>query len=892
MDKITITIDGSDIVAESGATILEAALKNGIYIPHLCYHPDLKTYGACRLCIVEIECGKLVISCRTPVKQGMSVRTRSLEIDKVRRAIIELLIANHHADCRDCTKSRQCELLKIAAFIRFDRKRARRLRWAKEELPRDTSNPFFDMDPNRCVLCGVCVRTCEEIQGVGAIDFVGRGYTSKIAPFGDKPLAQSRCESCGECVVRCPVGALVPKNVQRPEREVKTICSYCGTGCGIYLGIRDNDVVSVRGDTDSPVNGGNLCVKGRFGASFVNSPDRLSSPLIRTAPKEHSEFSTLSLTFPPRGGGQGWGEVSWDEALELVADKLVRYSGDQFALLTSAKCTNEESYVIQKFARVVMNTNNIDNCARLCHAPTMVGLHETMGIGAMTNSISEIEKTSCILAIGTNVTRAHPLIGIKVKRAVRNGAKLIVINPKEIDLCRFADIWLRPYPGTDVALIMGMNQVIVDEGLLDNAFIEKQCENFESLRESLEDFSPGRVERITGVSREMIAQAARIYATNKPAAIIWSTGITQHSHGTDNVFALVNLAMLTGNIGKPSGGLYPLLGENNAQGACDMGCLPDFYPGYQRVTDPGVRKKFETAWSVDLNPEPGLTFTEIWQAILDGKIKAVYIIGANPALSIAGSQRVREALKKAEFVVVQDIFFNETAKFAHVVLPAASFAEKEGTFTNTERRIQRVRKAMEPVGDSRPDWEITCELARRLDGKGFDFSHPAEITSEIASIAPLYGGVSYDRLENESLERFHTPSSKGKFRPLEFRPPTEVPDVEYPLILTTERTLYRHGTLSWKVDGLNILKGKELVEINPKDAADFGISHGQIVRIISRRGEIEAEVKVTYATPPGVISMGFHSTQSPTNVLTNPTLDPVAKTPEAKVCAVRIVPQT
>ncbi|MEW6189842.1 MAG: formate dehydrogenase subunit alpha [Actinomycetota bacterium] len=872
MDKITITIDGSDIVAESGATILEVALKNGIYIPHLCYHPDLKPIGACRLCIVEIDGGKLVISCRMPVKQGMSIKTKSPEIDKVRRAIIELLIANHHADCRDCTKSRQCELLKIATFIRFDRKRARRLRWAKEELPRDTSNPFFDMDPNRCVLCGICVRTCEEIQGVGAINFIGRGYTSKIAPFGDKPLVQSRCISCGECVVRCPVGALVPKNVQRPEREVKTICSYCGTGCGVYLGIRDNAVVSVRGDTDSPVNRGNLCVKGRFGASFVNSSDRLIAPLI----KRKGKFT----------------KTSWDEALAVVVDKLAKYKGDQFALLASTKCTNEESYVIQKFARAVMNTNNIDNCARLCYAPTMVALHETIGVGAMTNSISELEKTSCILAIGTNVTRAHPVIGIKVKRAVRNGAKLIVVNPKEIDLCRFTDIWLRPYPGTDVALIMGMSQVIVDEGLLDNAFIEENCEDFEEFRESLEDFSPGRVERITGVSREIIAEAARIYATNKPAAILWSTGITQHSHGTDNVFALVNLAMLTGNMGKPSGGLYPLLGENNAQGACDMGCLPDFYPGYQRVTDPGVRGKFEAAWDVDLNPTPGLAFTETWQAILDEKIKAVYIIGVDPALSIAGSQRVREALRKAEFVVVQDIFFNETAKFAHVVLPAASFAEKEGTFTNTERRIQRVRRAIEPVGDSRPDWEIICELAKRLGGKGFDFSHPGEIASEIASIAPLYGGMSYDRLENESLERLHTPSGKGKFKPLEFRPPTEVPDVEYPLVLTTERVLYRHGALSWKVEGLNILKGKELVEINPRDAANYGIGHGQIVRIISRRGEIKAEVKVTDASLPGVISMGFHSIESPTNVLTNPTLDPVAKTPESKVCAVRIVPQT
>jgi formate dehydrogenase major subunit len=600
--------------------------------------------------------------------------------------------------------------------------------------------------------------------------------------------------------------------------------------------------------------------------------------------------------------------ASWDEALELVADKLSKYEGDQFALVASTKCTNEDNYVIQKFARAVMGTNNIDNPARLCHTPSIMGLRETTGIGATTNSIGELESAACILAVGTNITQSHPVIGLKVKRAVRNGARLIVVNPREIDLCRLPNIWLTPYPGTDVALLMGMSRVIVDQGLLDTAFVEERCENFEEFRRSLDDFGLGRVERITGVSGEMIAEAATIYASSKPAVVLWSTGITQHAHGTDNVLALVNLALLTGNIGKPWSGVYPLWGQNNAQGVCDMGCLPDFYPGYQPVADPEARKKFQTAWGASLNPEAGLGLTEIWQAVLEGRIRALCIIGSDPALSMAGTQVVREALEKAEFIVAQDIFLNETVKFADVVLPAASFAEKDGTFTNAERRVQRVRQAIEPVGNSRPDWQIVCDLAKRLDSRGFDFACPSDIMSEIASVAPIFGGISYSRLEEEGLQwpclapndpgmpilhvgQFHTPNGRSKFTPLEYRRSAEVPDVDYPLILTTERSLYHQGVLSRKVDGLNILGGKELIEINPKDASDFGIGNGTVVRIISRRGEIKAEAKVTDTTPPGVVTMGTDFIESPINVLTNSALDPVAKTPETKVCAVRIVPQ-
>lgn len=860
MEKISIRIDDQDVLAQKGTTILEVALANKIYIPHLCYHPDLKPAGSCRLCIVEDGGGSFLTSCRTPVKQGMAVKTRSPEVNRVRRPIVEMLIANHHMDCRNCDKKGRCELQRIRAYMRIDKKQVQRLRLPEEELPQDTSNPFFYLDHNKCVLCGICVRTCEEIEKVNAINFVGRGYATRIAPFGNKPLAHSRCESCGECVVRCPVGALVPKKIQRPKHEVKTVCPYCGVGCGIYLGIRDNDVVNVRGDGDSPVSRGNLCVKGRFGWSFVNSTDRLTSPLI----KQNGKFV----------------EVSWDEALESVANKLTKYKGEQFALVASTKCPNEDNYIAQKFARVVMGSNNIDSSARLSQAPSIAGLREAIGTnpplppfgkGGMVGFLSELDKAASILAIGTNITHSHHVFGLRVKEAVQNGARLIVVNPIEIDLCRSAHIWLRPYPGTYVALLMGMSQVIVDEGLLDTAFIEERCENFKDFRSSLDDFSLGRVERITGVSREMIAEAARLYAFSKPAAILYSSGITQYSHGTDNVLALINLAMLTGNIGKPSSGLYPLWDQNNAQGVCDTGCLPDFYPGYQAVAQPDVRKRFETAWGKSLNPEPGLTLTEIFRAIREEDIKAIYIIGSDPASTIAPPQNVKDALDKTEFIVLQDIFFNETARFADVILPAVSFAEKDGTFTNFERRIQSIHKAIEPIGNSRPDWQIICELARRIGSSGFDFNHPEEIMSELVSVSPA----------------FHIPGNgKSRFTPLQYRPSAEIPDIEYPLILTTERDIYSGGLLSKKVDGLNILRGKEFVRINPKDAADFGIKDEEIVQIISRSGEIKVKAKVTDASPPGVV-IGL--AESAINLL-NPTLDPVAKTLETKICAIRIVP--
>jgi len=525
----------------------------------------------------------------------------------------------------------------------------------------------------------------------------------------------------------------------------------------------------------------------------------------------------------------------------------------------------------------------------------------------MTNSIQEIGNAACILAIGTNTTVAHPIIGLQIKQAVRKGAKLIVANPKQIELSRFSDISLQQRPGTDVALLMGMMRVIIEEGLLDETFIEERCENFETFKRSLDSFTPSFVERITGVDWKKIAEAARLYATRKPASILYAMGVTQHTHGTDNVLAISNLALLTGNIGRPSAGVNPLRGQNNVQGACDMGALPNFYPGYQRVDDAEARRRFELAWGCSLSDSPGLTHTEIFDSIDEGKIKALYLVGENPILSEANASHVEKALGKGEFLVVQDIFLTESARFADVVLPATSFAEKDGTFTNTERRVQRVREAIQPIGDAKPDWWITSQIARRLGGKGFDFSNPSKIMEEIASLTPSYKGISYERLENGGLqwpcpfpehpgtpilhtERFATKSGRGKFMPLEYKPAAELPDDGYPFLLTTDRSLYQYhtGSMTRKVEGLNRLRGHELVEVNPEDALRLRIADGDTVRVVSRRGEVTSAVKVTESSPPGVVSMTFHFAESPTNLLTNSALDPIAKIPETKVCAVKI----
>jgi formate dehydrogenase alpha subunit len=884
MDKIRLTINGQEVEARQGMTVLKAAQEAGIYIPTLCYDPDLEPYGGCRLCVVEVEKmrGQLT-ACTTLATDGMVVHTETEEVNQLRRTTVELLIADHPMDCLTCMKNQKCELQKIASYLGINE---RRFPITERSFPVDASNPFFTLDRNYCILCARCTRACNEITVVNAIEIVDRGYESRVSTFGDKPLLESICQSCGECVVRCPVASLATKNAVQPTSEVETICPYCGVGCGLYLGVRDGRIVSVRGSRENPASKGRLCVKGRYGITeFIHHPERLSHPLVRRKGK---------LT-----------AASWNEALDLVAQRLASYRKDQVAVISSAKCTNEENYIIQKFTRAVLGTNSIDHCARLCHSPSVAALAQSFGSGAMTNTNNDIGDAACILAIGTNTTESHPIIGFNVKKATRQGTKLIVANPRKIHLVRFATLWLRQRPGTDVALLMGMAKVIVDEGLHDSSFIEEHCEDFDTLKESLKGFDLTLAEKITGVPQSQIAEAARIYASNSPASILYGMGITQHSHGTDNVIAIANLAMLTGNIGQPGSGVNPLRGQNNVQGACDMGALPEVYNGYQPVTAPAIKEKFESAWGSALSPTTGLTITEIFDAAHQGKLKALYLVGENPMLSEPDASHVREALSKLEFFVAQDIFLSESAELAHVVLPGATFAEKDGTFTNTERRVQRVRKTIEPLANSRADWQITCQIAKRMGGKGFSFEHPSQIMDEIAQLTPSYGGISFERLEAEGLQWpcptkehpgtpiLHTKQftrGKGKFIPPEYKPSMELPDDEYPLVLTTGRSIFQYhtGTMSRKVKGLNIFKNEEQVELNPEDARKLGITDGDAVKVISRRGEVTASTKVTEASSVGVVFMTFHFTESPTNVLTNPAVDPIAKIPELKVCAVRV----
>jgi formate dehydrogenase (NADP+) alpha subunit len=885
--KITLKIDGIEIEAEEGSTILETAISNKIYIPNLCYYPGLKPWGSCRLCMVENDEGRLVTACETIVQDGMNIVTDNPRINRVRKLSAELLIANHEVDCLTCRKNDNCKLQEVSAYLGINRDDLGSLRRQIMDIPIDDSNPFFDRDLKKCILCGVCVRTCSELLGVNAVDFGFRGYQSKITTFGDKPILESSCVSCGECVVACPVGALVPKETLKPAREVKTVCPYCGVGCNIYLGVRGEQVVSARGDTENSINKGNLCVKGRFGFEFINHPDRLKKPLI----KRNNQFE----------------EVEWDEAIEYVAMKLSKFKGNEFAAVSSARCPNEDNYAVQKFTRAVMGTNNVDNCARSCHAPSVAGLAQIFGSGAMSNSIDEIKDASCLFVIGTNPTASYPVLGLRIVEAVKNGAKLIVADPRNIDLCKHADLVLNQIPGTDVALLMGMMKIIVDEGLLDEEFIKDRSENFENFRKSLEDYDIETVEAITGVNRDLIIEAARTYATIKPASILYSLGITEHTHGTENVFALGNLALLTGNIGKPFAGVNPIRGQNNVQGACDMGCLPDTFPGYQKLEDPATIEKFENAWDVKLSDSKGLMFPEMLEAAKNGEVKAMYIVGENPVTSEPDTENIKKSLQALDFLVVQDIFMSETAQIADVVLPGCSYAEKDGTFANSERKIQRVRKAINPVGESKPDWLITCQIAQKLGAEGFDFIDASSVYDEIASVAPIFAGINYSRIDEVGLqwpchdeehagtpilhtETFKTENGRAKFIPLSYRPSAELPDENYPLILTTGRSLYHYqtSTMTGAVEGLKKLYGEDYIYISNEDALKLEIADGDKVKVKSRRGEIEPKARITDSCLPGVVFMTFHFGESATNVITNSACDPISKTPEFKVCAVKV----
>lgn len=891
----TLTIDGKTVAFEPGMTVLQAAERAGIEIPRLCYHPRLPSpQASCRVCVVEVEGAKtLVASCAFPAGKGMKVYTNTPRVQQARRLALQLILSDHPSDCLVCDKAGLCVPQEWAYKLEVSQPPFEGERHQREI---DDSNPFFRRDYNKCISCGNCVAACCEVECDDAITMAYKGFDARPAAPFDVGLQDSTCTFCGNCIQVCPTGALLEHARKGQGREwefarTRTICPYCGCGCGLVLSVKDGKVVRVSGDEDNPVNHGWTCVKGRFGMDFVNSDERVLKPLIA---KEK--------------GADDFREASWEEALDLVARRLTdlstKYGPDTLAFLSSAKCTNEENYLMQKLARAVMGTNNVDHCARLCHASTVAGLAASFGSGAATGSEADLEQSDCLFIIGSNTTETHPIVALPIKWAVRrHGAKIILADPRQVPISNFAGLWLRQRPGTDVALLNAMAHVILAEGLENKEFIAARTESFAEWKASVKDCTPEWAENISGVPAEDIRRAARAYAAAKNAAIVYAMGITQHTCGTENVFAVANLALLCGQIGREGAGVFPLRGQNNVQGSCDSGALPGDYPGYQKVANPEAREKFAQAWGRELPDKPGLTVVEMMNAAVEGKIKGLVIMGENPMITDPNINHVKEALEKLEFLCVIDMFVTDTGRYADVVLPAASFAEKEGTFTNTERRVQLLQVALPPKGESLPDWQILGRLAERL-GYAMNYASPAEIFAEMASLTPSIAGMSHARLENGGLQwpcptpdhpgtpilhREKFTRGLGKFNAVTFRPPAELPDEEYPFVFTTGRVLYQYhsGTMTRRSKSIEKHAGTPLVEINPADAAKLGIQQGDMVRLTSRRGEVCVAANITDRTAPGIIFLAFHYREAAANLLTNDALDPYAKIPEYKVCAIR-----
>ena len=888
---LNVTIDGIQVQVKEGSTILQAAQSVGIEIPTLCYLKDLTPGASCRICLVEIAGNpKLFTACSTPVAEGNVIYTKSEKVIAARRSVLDLMLSTHNTDCFSCAKNGECQLQNLCYEYGVEQTS---FAGVKNEYPIDDSNEFFTYNPNQCILCQRCVNVCQQLHGEAAIGITGRGFKAKIATPFDQLIRSTNCVSCGNCVSVCPVGALLPKSKIRyrafETKKVPTTCTYCGVGCQLELQVKDDTVVGAQ-PLYGEANKGLLCVKGKFGYNFINHKDRLTKPLIR-------KNGVLE-------------ETSWEEAISFIADKIKTIKAesgpDALAGLSSARCSNEDNYVFQKMVRAAFGTNNVDHCARLCHASTVAGLAITLGSGAMTNSIAEAADQDVVFVTGSNTTETHPVIGSLIRQAKKKGAKIIVAEPRRIPLCREADVFLQIKPGTNVALFNGMMNVIISEGLQDQKYIDERTEGYEALVEMVKDYTPEVVAEICQIDAEELKKAARLYAKADKAGIYYAMGVTQHSTGTEGVMGTSNLALLCGKIGKYGCGVNPLRGQNNVQGACDMGCLPTDFPAYQKVFNDAAREKFEKAWGVSLSAKPGLTVTEIMNAVEDGSVRGLYIMGENPMMSDPDLNHVEKALKNCELLVVQDIFLTETAALADVVLPGCTFAEKDGTFTNTERRVQRIRKAIPCVGESKADFEILSEVMAAL-GYENSFQTAEEVFTEMATVTPSYGGMSYERLEKLGSLQWPCPTadhpgtpilhvgkfSRGEralFKPAPYRPSAETPDAEYPMIFTTGRILYHYhtSTMTGRVEGLMNISGRSYVEINPADAAKFGILSGDSVKVSSRRGGVMAEARVTDIVPEGVLFMPFHFADGPANMLTNTAIDPTAKIPELKVCAARI----
>jgi formate dehydrogenase major subunit len=899
---VELTINGQTVKVPENTSVMRAAAEIGIDIPSLCATDKLDAFGSCRMCTVEIEGRKgYPASCHTPVADGMVVKTQTPKLDKLRKGVMELYLSDHPLDCLTCPANGDCELQDMAALLGM-----REVRYGVAEgenhqsEPKDTSNPYFSFDPTKCIVCSRCVRACEELQGTFALTVDGRGFESHISASQDDPFLDSECVSCGACVDVCPTAALTEKSVEEKglgDRDIVTTCGYCGVGCSFVAEVRGEEVVRMRPYDDGGANHGHACVKGRFAWGYANHPDRIDSPMIRE-----------KITDP-------WRKVSWDEAFEFAAARLKKIIAEHgpgaVGGITSSRCTNEETYLVQKLVRAGFGTNNVDTCARVCHSPTGYGLKTTLGTSAGTQNFDSVEKADVILVVGANPTDAHPVFGSRMKKRLREGAKLIVADPRKIDLVKTphvkADFHLQLKPGTNVALFNGLAHVIVRDKLVDEEYVRERCDldEFEHWREFImsPENSPENVSRITGVPVETIEGAARLYATGGNAAIYYGLGVTEHSQGSTMVIAIANLAMATGNIGKVGAGVNPLRGQNNVQGSCDMGSFPHEFPGYRHVSDNAVRSIFEKEWGVNLSSEPGLRIPNMFDAALDGSFKGIYVQGEDIAQSDPDTSHVLAALKSMECVIVHDIFLNETANYAHVLLPGSSFLEKDGTFTNAERRINRVRKVREPlVGLA--DWQVTQELARYM-GQDWNYSHPSEIMDEIARTTPGFAAVSYDLLEQRGSVQWPcndaapdgTPTmhingfvrGKGLFVPTKFYETAERSTRKFPLLLTTGRILsqYNVGAQTRRTPN-NVWHEEDVLEIHPQDAEDRGIRDGDMVSLTSRKGETALRAKISERMAPGVVYTTFHHPGTAANLVTTENSDWATSCPEYKVTAVQV----
>jgi formate dehydrogenase major subunit len=908
--QVTVEIDGVPVTVPDGTSVMRAAALVGVSVPKLCATDTLKAFGSCRLCLVEIEGRKgYPASCTTTVAPGMKIHTQSEKLTQLRRGVIDLYVSDHPLVCDTCPADQHCELQDMAAEVGITQSSYApgATHWPKrpEEAHHDTSNPYFGFNPELCIVCSRCVRACDEVQGTFALTIQGRGFDSKVSASQDEPFMQSECVSCGACVESCPTGALIEKSVValgQPEKATTTTCAYCGVGCSFKAETRgegdDVEVIRMTPSRKGHANHGHACVKGRFAYGYTTHEDRVTTPLIRK-----------KITDP-------WREATWDEAINYAASEFKRlqakYGKYSVGGITSSRCTNEETFLVQKLIRAAFGNNNVDTCARVCHSPTGYGLKHTIGESAGTQEFDSVMKSDVIMIIGANPTDGHPVFASQMKRRLRQGAKLIVVDPRATGIVHsphiHADYHLQLRPGTNVAIINALAHVIVTEGLAKEQYISERCEldSYSKWKAFVADprNSPEAVETVTGVDAQLVRGAARLYARGGNGAIYYGLGVTEHSQGTTMVIGIANLAMATGNLGREGVGVNPLRGQNNVQGSCDMGSFPHEFPGYRHVSDTLTRKVFEGEWGVPLEAEPGLRITNMFEAALDGSFKGMYIQGEDFVQSDPNTHHVTTAMEQMECVVIQDLFLNETANYAHVFLPGSSFIEKDGTFTNAERRISRVRKIMQPLAGL-ADWEVTVRLANAL-GYPMNYTHPSEIMDEIARLTPTFTGVSYEKLDRlgsiqwpcneaapEGTPTMHVNEfvrGKGKFYVTEYVPTSERTTRKFPLILTTGRILtqYNVGAQTRRTQNSE-WHAEDILEIHPADAESRGIETNDWVGISSRTGEIVLRAVVTERIHPGVIYTTFHFPETGANVVTTDNSDWATNCPEYKVTAVQVI---